>query len=169
MTRIAVTQEDITSMHVDAIVNAANTALSSGSGVNGAIQRAAGPELLKECLSLNGCETGNAKMTKGYNLPAKYVIHTVGPVWQGGNHNEQQLLYNAYYRSLALAKDNNIRSIAFPNISTGIFGYPKREAAVTALNAIHDFCKKYPDAFNEIFLVCFDDENKNIYHEILKG
>ncbi len=169
MAQIAVRQEDITSMHVDAIVNAANTALSGGSGVNGAIQWAAGPELLKECLSLNGCETGNAKITKGYNLPAKYVIHAVVPVWQGGNHNERQLLHDAYYRSLALAKDNDIRSIAFPNISTGIYGYPKREAAATALNVINDFCKKYPDAFDEIFLVCFDDENKNIYHEILKG
>lgn len=167
MIKITVIREDITTMRSDAIVNAANSSLLGGGGVDGAIHRAAGKQLLEECRKLDGCATGQAKITAGYKLPAKYVIHAVGPRWQGGNHGEPQLLYNAYYNSLQLALDNNIKTIAFPNISTGIFGYPKTDGALQALKAVNDFCKQHPDAFTEIFFACMDKENYQIYYNIL--
>jgi len=154
-------------MSTDAIVNAANTSLLGGGGVDGAIHRAAGPQLLDECRTLNGCKTGEAKITGGYNLRAKYVIHTAGPVWHDGTNNETQLLYNAYYNSLQLAKGNGVRTIAFPNISTGVYHFPKDQAAVTALKAVKDFITANPDALDEITFVCFDDENYNIYEALL--
>lgn len=167
MTQISIRKGDITRQVTDAIVNAANTSLLGGGGVDGAIHRAAGPQLLEECRTLNGCKTGEAKITAGYNLSAKHVIHTVGPVWHGGTHNEEQLLYNAYHNSLAVAQENKVRTLAFPNISTGVYGFPKDKAAVIALKAINDFCRQHPDALDEITFVCFDDENYNLYYNIL--
>ncbi|RLD31641.1 MAG: O-acetyl-ADP-ribose deacetylase [Bacteroidetes bacterium] len=164
--RIILTKEDITKLAVDAIVNAANQTLLGGGGVDGAIHHAAGPELLEECKTLNGCPTGNAKITKGYLLPAKFVIHTVGPVWRGGNNKEAALLENCYKKSLLLAQTNNCKTIAFPNISTGIYGYPKREAAEIAVRTVQEFLKsnKLPE---KVYFVCFDETNFAIYANIL--
>ncbi len=167
MANLSVVKGDLTKMHVDAIVNAANESLLGGGGVDGAIHRAAGPELLAECRTLNGCKTGEAKITKGYKLPARHVIHTVGPVWHGGNSNEETLLYKAYYNSLQLAMQHHIATIAFPNISTGVYHFPKQLAAETALKAVEDFCTNHPDPIKEITFVCFDDENYNIYHDLI--
>lgn len=168
MTRITVIKGDITNIAADAIVNAANTTLLGGGGVDGAIHRAAGRELLEECRELNGCKTGEAKITKGYKLPARHVIHTVGPVWYGGGKNEEKLLYNAYYNSLALARQNDLRTIAFPNISTGVYHFPKERAAEIALAAANDYCTANPDALSEITFVCYDEENYSIYKRLLK-
>lgn len=164
--KIKVTREDITQLKVDAIVNAANSRLLGGGGVDGAIHRAAGPELLEECKTLNGCQTSEAKITNGYNLPARYVIHTVGPVWRGGKFDEAESLKNCYKNSLQLAQINDCKSIAFPNISTGIYGYPKHEAAEIAIRTVQDFLKDN-DNPSTVYFVCFEEPNYNIYTDIL--
>jgi O-acetyl-ADP-ribose deacetylase (regulator of RNase III) len=161
--RIQVIQGDITKQAVDAIVNAANTSLMGGGGVDGAIHRAAGPGLLAECRVLGGCKTGDAKATKAHNLPAKYVIHTVGPVWQGGNNQEDQLLASCYRRSLEVARSLNVRSIAFPAISTGIYGFPKERAARIAVNEASAHMKD----IEKLLFACFDAETAEIYHKLL--
>ncbi len=167
MNRIELIKEDITKMQVDAIVNAANKTLLGGGGVDGAIHHAAGPYLKKECETLGGAETGEAKLTKGYELPADFVIHTVGPVWNGGGNNERELLKNAYLNSLELADKNEFESIAFPNISTGVYHFPKQEAADIAIKTVRDFQDKH-DFPQKVFFVCFDDENYNIYKKKLE-
>lgn len=160
---IELIQTDITTLDVDAIVNAANSSLLGGGGVDGAIHRAAGPELLDECKTLHGCKTGEAKITKGYNLPAKYVIHTVGPVWHGGTHGEADLLKACYRNSLKLAVENSIKTLAFPAISCGIYGYPIEQAADIAISEIKRFLNKEPNAFSKIYLVCYDEITCSYY------
>lgn len=155
MERIHIIQGDITKIEADAIVNAANRTLLGGGGVDGAIHRAAGPELLEECRKLNGCETGEAKITKGYKLPAKYVIHTVGPVWKGGDKNEDQLLASCYRNSLKLAVENGIKTIAFPSISTGAYRFPVERAARIAMQEISEFLRE-DSSIEKVFMVCFD-------------
>ncbi|TWR27787.1 O-acetyl-ADP-ribose deacetylase [Mucilaginibacter achroorhodeus] len=168
--RITVKQSDITKLQVDAIVNAANTSLLGGGGVDGAIHRAGGKQILDECIAIRnkqgGCPTGEAVITTGGKLPAKYVIHTVGPVWNGGNRNEQQLLANCYLNSLAIAVDKNIKTIAFPNISTGIYHFPKPEAAEIAVKTVDDFLQAN-QSIEEIIFICFDDENYRLYENLL--
>jgi O-acetyl-ADP-ribose deacetylase len=166
MVEIEIMQRDITQLSVDAIVNAANQSLLGGGGVDGAIHRAAGPELLKECKTLNGCKTGDAKITRGYNLPAKYVIHTVGPVWHGGEKDEENLLESCYRRCMEIAKGNNLKIIAFPNISTGVYHFPKIIAAGIAIREIKKFLKN-PGCIEKVIFVCFDEENYSIYKEKL--
>ena len=161
--RISVIEGDITRQKVDALVNAANTSLLGGGGVDGAIHRAAGPGLVTECRRLGGCRVGLAKATKAYNLPAKFVIHTVGPVWRGGNANEERLLASCYQKALELAAELNARSIAFPAISTGRFGFPKREAAKIAVREVQRYC----ESFDKVLFVCFDAETANIYRRLL--
>lgn len=157
---------DITKISADAIVNAANKSLLGGGGVDGAIHRAAGKKLLEECRTLNGCNTGEAKITKGYNLPAKFVIHTVGPVY-GGRGDDAEKLYSCYKNSLDLAAKNNLHSIAFPGISTGVYGYPKAAAAKIALTAIIDWLKNNSDFEIEITVVNFGEGDYKIYQQVL--
>ncbi len=164
--RIEVIKGDITSLEVDAIVNAANNSLLGGGGVDGAIHRAAGPELLAECETLNGCETGQSKISKGYNLRAKYIIHTVGPVWYGGIRDEDALLASCYQTSLALAKTNKIKTIAFPAISTGVYRFPSDLAALIAINETRRFLSKNSLPERVIF-VSFTDDNYEIYRRLL--
>ena len=166
MKRLSIVKGDIVKAKTYAIVNAANTSLLGGGGVDGAIHRAAGPELLAECETLNGCRTGEAKITKGYKLKAKYVIHTPGPIWRGGKWGEEELLANCYKNCLALAKENGVKSIAFPSISTGVYRFPVDQAAKIAVGEILNFLKK-DDSMEQIILVCFDDRTKEAYLDAL--
>lgn len=158
---------DITNLNVDAIVNAANTSLLGGGGVDGAIHRAAGHELLEYNQRLGGCTTGEAKISPGFKLPAKYIIHTVGPVWNGGKNNEDKLLANCYKNSLKLAAENNIKTIAFPSVSTGVYRFPVERASKIAVKEVKDFLEK-DSPIEKVIFVCFDDRTYEIYNEILK-
>lgn len=163
---------DITKIGVDAIVNAANSSLLGGGGVDGAIHRAGGRAILDECMKIverqGGCPTGEAVITTAGNMPARYVIHTVGPVWHGGMNDEDQLLANAYSNSLRLAVDNGVKTIAFPNISTGVYGFPKERAAKIAIETVRKFLEK-DKSLNEVVFVCFDRENHEIYERLLNA
>ncbi|MCK4433780.1 MAG: O-acetyl-ADP-ribose deacetylase [Methanomicrobia archaeon] len=165
--RIEIIKEDITKQKVDAIVNAANNSLLGGGGVDGAIHRAAGPELLEECKTLNGCATGEAKITKGYKLPAKYVIHTVGPVWHGGDKNEDEYLARCYNNCFRLAVHYDIKTIAFPSISTGAYGFPLERAAKIAVAQTKKFLEKNTSVEKVIF-VCFGEKSYNCYKNVLE-
>jgi O-acetyl-ADP-ribose deacetylase (regulator of RNase III) len=164
--KIEISFGDITALEVDAIVNAANTTLLGGGGVDGAIHRAAGPRLLEECRTLGGCPTGNARITSAYNLPAKFIIHTVGPVWRGGQYNEEKLLADAYRQALWIADNSKVKSIAFPNISTGIYGFPKELAARIAISTASAFLNTTKHIERLIFCL-FDEKNRQIYRQHL--
>lgn len=164
--KIELIQADITQLHVDAVVNAANNSLLGGGGVDGAIHQAAGPQLLAECIKTGGCPTGEARITKGYNLNARYVIHTVGPVWNGGNKGESKLLAECYRNVLRIAEEYHVTTLAFPNISTGVYGYPKMEAALIAVSTVKEFQTKN-NSIRQLFFCCFDAENFKIYNNIL--
>ncbi len=166
--RIEIVQGDITQQYVDAIVNAANQSLLGGGGVDGAIHGAAGPELLEECRILGGCNTGEAKITRGYNLPAKWVIHTVGPIWQGGSKNEEELLASCYRNSLALATKNGVKTIAFPSISTGAYRFPLDLASRIAIREINEFLQE-SSSIEKVLMVCFDSRTFIPYSNALKG
>jgi len=165
--RITIVEGDITKLDVDTIVNAANESLLGGGGVDGAIHRAAGPELLEECRTLHGCPTGKAKITKGYNLPARHVIHTVGPVWHGGKDDEDELLARCYRNSLALAEKHGLRSIAFPAISTGVYGFPVDRAAGIAVREVAAFLEKN-QKMEKVLLVCFGKHAHQCFEGALK-
>ncbi len=165
----SVIQSDITRLQVDAIVNAANSSLLGGGGVDGAIHRAAGPELLHACRLLHGCKTGQAKATPGFQLPARFVIHTVGPVWRGGAQGEAQLLADCYRNSLLLAQKLGCRSIAFPCISTGIYGYPQEAAAQVALASLQSCLPQLADDWKSIVFCCFSEQDVAFYAQLLKG
>ena len=167
MNRLTIVKGDIVKAKTDAIVNAANTSLLGGGGVDGAIHKAAGPMLLEECKKFNGCPTGGARITPGFKLSAKYVIHTPGPIWRGGNKGEPELLANCYRNSLNLAYENGIRSIAFPSISTGVYRFPVDEAAKIALKEISVFLAEHSD-FEKVTIVCFDDITQKAYKTALK-
>lgn len=166
--RILIIQADITTLTVDAIVNAANTTLLGGGGVDGAIHRAAGPRLLEECRTLNGCRTGEAKITLGYQLPARYVIHTPGPIWRGGKNGEADLLANSYRNSLRLAAQHDCRTVAFPSISTGVYRFPLTQAASIAIKTILDFLKN-DTTIEQVYLAAFDSVTKETYQAELKA
>lgn len=166
MIKLEIVKGDITKLKMDAIVNAANSSLLGGGGVDGAIHRAAGPTLLEECRKLNGCETGEAKITNGYNLPAKFVIHTVGPVWNGGEYNEDNLLESCYKNSLKLAVENKIKTIAFPAISTGLYGFPLERATQIAIKIVKEFISTKPGITKVIF-ICFDTKTESVYKKYL--
>ena len=164
--KIEIHKGDITKLSVDAIVNAANTSLLGGAGVDGAIHRAAGPKLLEYNKKLGGCPTGEARISPGFNLPAKHVISTVGPVWNGGNRNEDELLANCYRNSLRIAFENNIKTIAFPSISTGVYRFPVERASKIAVKEVKDFLDKNP-SIEKVIFVCFDDKTYEVYKNIL--
>lgn len=165
--RLIVIQADITTLDVDAIVNAANGTLRGGGGVDGAIHRAAGPELLMECQTLHGCNTGKAKITKGYHLKAHHVIHTVGPIYLDGRQRESELLASCYRSSLNVAKEHGLKTLAFPSISTGVYGYPVEEAAQIAIREIHGFLKENPE-ISQVVMCCFSGSDKEIYSKALQ-
>ena len=169
MTKFELVRGDITKLDVDAIVNAANSSLLDGGGVDGAIHRAAGPELLEECRKIGGCPTGEARITKGYRLPAKHVIHTVGPVWRGGDQREPELLASCYRESLALAARNDVRTIAFPAISCGVYGYPLDAAAKIAVSETTDYAAQHTAQFERILFTCFGDDVCRAYERALAG
>jgi O-acetyl-ADP-ribose deacetylase len=170
--KISVIKGDITIQKVDAVINAANSSLMGGGGVDGAIHRSGGPSILEECMQITstqgGCRTGEAVITSAGKLPARFVIHAVGPVWQGGGYNESQLLSNAYTNSLKLAFSRSLQSVAFPNISTGVYGYPKEAAAEIAIRCVKEFVIAH-NLPERIIFVCFDEENFEIYQQLLKG
>lgn len=168
MSRIEIIQGDITKQNVDAIVNAANTTLLGGGGVDGAIHRAAGPELLAECRTLHGCRTGEAKLTKGYRLPAKYVIHTPGPVWHGGERGEPELLASCYRSCLELAAEHGCKTVDFPSISTGVYHFPLEKAAGIAIGTIAEFLRDHPE-LERVRMVCFDTRTKDFYDAALRA
>jgi len=165
--KIEIQKGDITKLKVDAIVNAANTSLLGGGGVDGAIHRAAGPELLEFNRKLGGCSTGEAKISPGFKLPAKFIIHTVGPVWDGGKNNEHKLLANCYKNSLKLARENKVKTIAFPAISTGVYRFPLERATKIAVDEVKKFLEKN-ESIEKVIFVCFDEETYQVYQKILK-
>ena len=171
MNRVELLKSDITEMDVDAVVNAANTSLLGGGGVDGAIHRKGGPAILEECKVIRarqgGCPPGEAVITTAGHMPAKHVIHTVGPIWSGGGSGERKILANAYKNSLKLATDNGLRTIAFPNISTGVYSFPKQEAAEIAISTVNEVLAQSP-AIQKVYFVCFDDENFWIYQDLME-